>query len=199
MKPNHMHPLFARLSRLAAVTLVAGTLGCTTSAASERAAPLSATGHEHDWDWLVGSWNVQHHRLKERLTGCTEWEDFTGTSTLRLTMGGLGTLDENVLHLPNGTYQAVGLRAFDPKSATWSVWWLDERSPRVIDPPLYGKVEGATATFEGDDTLRGKAIKVRYRWWDITRTSARWDQAFSPDGGATWETNWVMTLTRAGS
>ena len=38
--------------------------------------------HRHDWDWLVGRWNVRHHRLKARLAGSTEWEDFNGTSVL---------------------------------------------------------------------------------------------------------------------
>ena len=27
-------------------------------------------------------------------------------------------------------------------------------------------------------------------------TAARWEQAFSADGGATWEVNWVMEFTR---
>jgi len=85
------------------------------------------TGHEHDWDWLVGSWSVRHHRLKARLAGSTEWEDFPGTSVEWLTLGGLGTVDDNVIELPSGTYRAVGFRAFDPKAGHWSIWWLDSR------------------------------------------------------------------------
>ncbi len=33
-------------------------------------------------------------------------------------------------------------------------------------------------------------------WSDITPTLARWEQAFSPDGGKSWETNWIMEFTR---
>jgi hypothetical protein len=156
----------------------------------------TATGHEHDFDWLVGQWSVRHHRLKERLTGCTEWEDFNGTSTLWLTMGGLGTVDDNVLELPSGTYRAMGVRAFDPKTGEWLIWWYDGRNPSALDPPVRGGFKDGAGTFVTDDTLRGKPIKVRFRWSKITPTSAHWDQAFSPDGGTTWEVNWEMDLTR---
>ena len=36
-----------------------------------------------DFDFLIGSWNIQHRRLKERLKGCTEWEEFEGTGKVR--------------------------------------------------------------------------------------------------------------------
>jgi hypothetical protein len=161
------------------------------------AAAPGLTGHEHDWDWLVGRWNVRHRRLKARLAGSTEWEEFAGTSVLWLTLGGLGTVDDNVLELPGGTYRAVTIRAFDAQAGQWSIWWLDERYPTTIEPPVRGGFKDGVGMFVGDDTLRDKPIKVRFRWTDIAANSARWEQAFSPDGGATWEVNWVMQLTRA--
>ena len=150
-----------------------------------------------DWDFLVGRWNVKHRRLKARLAGSTEWEEFNGTSVLWLTMGGAGTFDENVLELPSGTYRANGIRAYDPKSRQWSIWWLDERHPTYIEPPVMGGFKEGLGTFVGDDTLNGRPIKVRFQWSKITSNSAHWEQAFSPDGGATWEVNWAMDFTRA--
>lgn len=47
-----------------------------------------------------------------------------------------------------------------------------------------------------DHTLRGKPIKVRFVWSHITATTAQWEQAYSGDGGKTWETNWVQQLRR---
>ena len=153
--------------------------------------------HRHDWDWLVGRWNVRHHRLKARLAGSTEWEDFNGTSVLWLTLDGLGTVDDNMLELPGGTYRAVGIRAFDPTTEQWSIWWLDGRYPERIDVPVRGGFKDGVGSFVGDDTFNGKAIKMRFRWSKITPTSAHWEQAFSPDAGKTWETNWTMEFTRA--
>ncbi len=153
--------------------------------------------HRHDWDWLVGRWNVRHHRLKGRLVGSTEWEDFPGTSTMWLTLDGLGTVDDNVLEIPGGTYRAVGMRAFDAKTGQWSIWWLDGRNPTHIEPPVRGGFKDGVGTFVGDDSLNGKPIRMRFQWSRITRASARWEQAFSPDGGKSWETNWTMEFSRA--
>jgi hypothetical protein len=151
----------------------------------------------HDWDWLVGRWTVKHRRLKARLAGSTEWEEFNGASVVWLTMGGSGTFDENIIELPGGTYRANGVRAYDPKTRQWSIWWLDERHPAAIEPPVRGGFKDGVGTFMGDDTLNGRPIKVKFEWSKITANSAHWEQAFSPDGGATWEMNWAMDFTRA--
>jgi hypothetical protein len=186
---------------VAAVVVSALTIA-SPAATAQSAKPAKAdepglAAHRHDWDWLVGSWTVRHHRLKGRLVGSTEWEDFAGTSRLWLTLDGLGTVDDNVLELPGGTYRAVGIRSFDPKTSQWSIWWLDGRNPTYIEPPVHGGFKDGVGTFIGDDTLNGRPIKMRFRWSNITPTSAHWEQAFSPDGGATWETNWTMEFTRA--
>ncbi len=136
--------------------------------------------------------------MKGRLVGSTEWEDFAGTSVAWLTLDGLGTVDDNVLEQPEGTYRALSVRAFDPKAGQWSIWWLDARHPTDIGPPVRGGFEDGVGTFLGDDTLNGRPIKMRFLWSKITPTSARWEQAFSPDGGATWETNWAIEFNRAG-
>jgi hypothetical protein len=148
----------------------------------------------HDFDFLIGHWRVHHRRLKERLANNHEWIEFEGTSVLQMVMGGYGTMDDNVLELPGGTYRAVGLRSFDPKSGQWSIWWLDSRMP--LDPPVRGTFRDGTGTFLADDTFNGKPIRVRFEWSRITPTSCHWEQAFSTDGGASWETNWVMDFKR---
>jgi hypothetical protein len=65
-----------------------------------------------------------------------------------------------------------------------------------LDPPVVGGFQDGIGTFMADDTFNGQPIVVRFIWSNITATSTRWEQAFSPDGGATWEVNWVMESTR---
>jgi hypothetical protein len=175
--------------------LAAAATSLSSTANSRETAPMS---HDpvHDFDWLFGSWHVQHRRLKERLVNNIEWVPFDGTCVCQPLMAGAGNVDDNVLNLPEGSYRAVGLRAFHAKTNTWAICWLDGRNPHTIEVPVQGGFEDGVGTFLADDTLRGKPIKVRFQWSKITRTSARWEQAFSPDGGRTWEVNWMMEFTR---
>lgn len=151
----------------------------------------------HDFDFFVGRWRVQHRRLRERLANSHEWLEFEGTTVTQLLLGGSGNVDDNVLNLPGDPYRAVTLRAFDAKTGEWSIWWLDSRSPRgPLDPPVRGGFKDGVGTFYADDTFNNKRIRVRFIWSHITATSCHWEQAFSPDGGQSWETNWEMDFTR---
>jgi len=152
--------------------------------------------HAHDFDFLIGSWRVHHRRLKERLAGSREWVEFEGTSELWLIMAGHGTVDDNVIGLPDGSYRAMSVRSFDPQTERWAIWWLDGRYPHVFEPPVIGSFRNGIGMFEGDDMFKGKPIKIRFTWSRITPDSAHWEQAFSPDAGASWEMNWEMDFTR---
>ncbi|MGL4576083.1 MAG: DUF1579 domain-containing protein [Burkholderiaceae bacterium] len=154
------------------------------------------TASAQDFDFFMGKWNVQHLRLKERLAHCNEWQEFDGTSVAQPLLGGLGNIDDNVLHLPDGTYRAATLRAFDPATQEWSIWWLDGRNPGQLDAPMRGKFSQGIGEFYADDVFKGIPIKVRFLWDARNPDQPTWAQAFSADGGATWETNWVMRFLR---
>lgn len=145
----------------------------------------------HDFDFLFGEWRVHHRLLK-----AGRWVEFDGTSQTRKVMDGWGNVEDNVLNPPSGTYRAVALRSYDPASAQWAIWWHDGRNPfGALDPPVKGRFENGVGNFYSDDTLDGKPIRVRYTW-SHTPDSARWQQAYSPDAGKTWQTNWVMDFQR---
>ena len=60
-----------------------------------------------------------------------------------------------------------------------------------------GSFNGEGGSFQGADTLRGRPILMRFNWSGVTTPTPRWEQAFSDDGGKSWETNWVMDFVKA--
>ncbi|WP_020590434.1 hypothetical protein [Kiloniella laminariae] len=149
-----------------------------------------------EFNFLAGAWKVQHRRLKTRLAGAEDWEEFSGQTTAHLTLGGLGNIDDNILELPDGRYRAISLRSYDPSTKLWAIWWLDGRKPHDLDVPVVGGFSDGIGLFYAEDIFEGKAIKVRFVWRDMTTASPCWEQAFSPDNGQTWEVNWTMSFTR---
>ena len=151
----------------------------------------------HDFDFFVGSWRTHSRRLKYRLAGSHSWEEFDGTIRSFSLMGGLANVDDTEFDTPEGIYRGVAPRAYDPKTGLWAIWWIDGRNPHgALDPPVKGRFVHGIGTFYASDTLRGKPIKVRFTWSQITPTTAHWEQAYSGDGGRTWETNWIQDVRR---
>jgi hypothetical protein len=158
----------------------------------------SAVTGLHDFDFLVGKWLAHHRRLKKRLAGDHEWVEFGGTLSNQSLMGGYSNADDTALDVPGAPYRGLALRSFDSKTQRWSIWWLDGRTPSApLDPPMIGGFHNGVGTFYGDDTVRGKQVRARFIWSNITPTTCHWEQADSPDEGKTWETNWVQDITRA--
>lgn len=149
-----------------------------------------------DFDFESGHWRVSHHRLKERLTGCTDWQDFHGTTDMRLILGGKGNIEDNVMYFPDGAVRAVALRSYDVTTGKWAIWWLSQANPHHMDVPVTGRFQNGDGTFFADDHLRGQPIRVRFQWLNTLTDRPRWEQAFSPDGGKSWETNWTMDFER---
>jgi hypothetical protein len=149
-----------------------------------------------DFDFLHGAWHVRHRRLKARLAGSADWAEFGGTMQADPILGGLGNFDRNVIDLPEQRYEACTLRLFDVASGCWSLHWIDGRHGK-LDPPLTGRFANGIGQFFGDDVFEGRRIRVRFLWSQPSSGGPRWEQAFSADAGANWETNWIMEFTRA--
>jgi hypothetical protein len=149
----------------------------------------------HDFDFEVGQWRV-HHRVLRADTAA--WKEYDGTASNRPLMNGWANVEDNTFNKPDGvTTHGVALRAYDPGTGEWAIWWLDSRAPSgAMDPPAKGHFEHGVGTFYSDGILNGKPIRGRLIWSHITPTSAHWEQAYSWDAGKTWETNWVMEFQR---
>lgn len=157
---------------------------------------VQAVGTARDFDFFMGSWHVHNRRLRKRLAGSDEWDEFTARSVARPLLDGLGNQDEFRTDYDGG-FIGMSFRFFDPVRMRWSIYWADTRRCGELDPPLFGSFVGDTGVFFGRDTFEGRPILVRFIWSRVSTGAPRWEQAFSEDDGASWETNWVMDFTPA--
>ena len=148
-----------------------------------------------DFDFIVGRWNVHHRRLRELLKGATSWEEFEGTTMDRGLLGGLGNIGEATVNRVSGPRDFMSMRLFDPQSRQWSVYFANSLYG-TLSVPMIGKFTHGRGEFYAHETFEEKPIVSRCIYADITATSCRWEQAFSADEERTWETNWIMELTR---
>jgi hypothetical protein len=158
---------------------------------------MHATGTAHDFDFLFGHWSVLNRRLRRRLVGSCEWEEFAAEMVARPLLDGMGNEDEFRTDHDGGMI-GMSFRFFDPRSRLWSIYWADSRRCGRLDPPVVGSFADGVGMFEGTDTHQGRAVRVRFIWSRTDAPEPRWEQAFSADGGQTWETNWIMELSPAG-
>ena len=185
------------IDRRAAVAALAGVAGALPALAPLPSHAADAVAGARDFDFFFGRWQVRHRRLKERLAGSREWIEFDGTSIAQPLLGGFGNVDDNVFAFDGQTVRGATLRTFDPSTRQWSIWYVDSRAPLgPLDPPVRGAFRDGVGTFFADDTFAGRPIKVRFTWSAVNPATPHWEQAFSADGGATWETNWAMDFRR---
>jgi len=164
-------------------------------------AAAQASGAESDpqraFDFEIGSWKTHLKRLVRPLTGSTTWVEYEGTSVVRPVWGGRANLLELAVEGSAGRIEALSLRLYNPQSRQWSLNFASAGSGELGGPPAIGGFKNGRGEFLNQETLNGKPILVRFVISDITPASCHFEQAFSADGGKTWEVNWVATDTRA--
>ena len=134
-------------------------------------------------------------RLLHPLTGSKTWADYEGASVARKVWNGRANLLELEVDGPSGHIEGLSLRLYDPQSRQWSLNFSNSRSG-TLSPPVIGEFKDGRGEFYGQESIDGRAVLVRFVISDITPTSAHFEQAFSADGGKTWEVNWIATDTR---
>jgi hypothetical protein len=66
----------------------------------------------------------------------------------------------------------------------------------TLDAPTVGSFEGDLGTFRGIERIAGKEVPMKFEWNRHDADHPTWRQAYSNDGGQTWEWNWRMSFTR---
>jgi hypothetical protein len=161
---------------------------------SGRAAPRDG---QHDFDFEIGTWKTHLKRLQHPLTGTATWDEYDGTSVIRKVWNGKGHLVELEVDGPAGHIQGLSLRLYNPKARQWSLNFASSTGGTLF-PPTVGEFKNGRGEFYDQETFEGRAILVRLIVSNVTATSAHFEQAFSDDGGKTWEVNWIATDTRTG-
>jgi hypothetical protein len=178
---------------LAPVTLIA-------CAAAQAATPPQTAQHDgaHDFDFLIGDWKAHLRRLPERLVGSDKWLEYDGISQHKKILDSNANLEEFEVqgHESGQHIKAQTLRLYNPDSHQWSIYLLDVDKGVLDMPPMVGQFTGARGEFYDQEDFKGRAILVRYLWSNISPQAAHMEQAFSADGGQSWEVNWICDLTR---
>lgn len=182
----------------AAISLL--LLHSTPSAAQTPAGTGTKAQHDgaHDFDFLIGDWKAHVKRLPDRLVGSTKWIEYDGISRHKKILDSNANFEEFEVDNPTEHLhiKAQTLRLYNPESHQWSIYLVDVDKGTLGLPPVVGQFEGRRGEFYDQEDYKGRAILVRYVWTDESPKSARMEQSFSPDGGKTWEVNWICELSR---
>jgi hypothetical protein len=173
------------------------------------AAPLSAQTADnpallpqrdgsHDFDFLIGDWKVHVRRLPDRLNNFNTWDEYDGISNHHKLLDSNANFEQfevssadKKLHIKGQT-----LRLYNPATRQWSIYLIDLDNGTLDAPPVVGGFTGKRGEFFHQEQFKGRTILVRYVWLDISPKSSHMDQSWSPDGGKTWEVNWICELSR---
>jgi hypothetical protein len=184
---------------LSAMLFACAVAGCAaTHPAPQRALPTPAVAHDgtpHDFDFELGTWSTHLRRLVHPLTGSTTWVEYDGSSVVRPVWNGQANFVELDVSGPAGRIVGLSLRMFDPETRTWSLNFASAAGGGMGVPAI-GGFKGGRGEFFDHEEYGGRTILVRSVISDVTPTSYRFEQSFSPDEGRTWETNWVAVDTR---
>ena len=206
-----LHP--AAMLRASSILLTASLAACATPAGppgGPRAAPAPAPfvappstapvagglrDGQHDFDFEIGSWKTHLTRLQHPLTGSTTWLTYDGTSVVTRIWNGRANLVELEVDGPTGHLEGLSLRLYNPEAHQWSLNYASAAGGQLGTPTI-GEFHDGRGEFYDQESFNGRTILVRNVWSDITADSGKFEQAFSDDGGATWEVNWIAVDTR---
>jgi hypothetical protein len=196
----------------AKTSLAAGLLSmaaCVTGAGAS-AAPVTGNGEgsgaaqaqpqrdgARDFDWEIGRWRTRVRLLAKPLSGSQEWLEYEGTSDVRALLDGRANLVELRVAGPSGRIEGLSLRLYEPQARQWSLNYANIRNG-LLTQPVHGSFHDGRGEFYGQERVDGRAVLVRFVIARPAPDTARFEQAFSGDGGLTWESNWIATDTRIG-
>lgn len=163
-----------------------------TNANQLRAQMPNYPGKPNDFDFFAGRWSIKNRRLKKRNVNSDEWDEFTATQKCWILLDGVANVDE--FDCPERGFKGMSLRTLNLETRLWSIYWINSTSGQLFNPVI-GGFNGDRGLFYGDEVDDGVPVIARFEW-QTHPASPIWKQSYSWDGGATWELNWIMELTK---
>jgi hypothetical protein len=170
----------------------------THAQTSSNPANLPQRDGSHDFDFLIGNWKAHVRRLPDRLNNSNFWVEYDGISNHKKLLDSNANFEEFDVSSTDKKLRikAQTLRLYNPTSRQWSIYLVDLDNGTLDSPPVVGQFTGNRGEFFHQEDFKGRTILVRYVWLNISPNSSRMEQSFSPDGGKTWEVNWICELSR---
>lgn len=179
---------------------IAGVLSASSST-SAQTPPICEEEQGRAFDFWVGDWDIRQRIRREdgtylalpartsvsrALDGCALVEHWQGE--VQFFWEGMQEPEP---------MKAISVRAYDPRTREWNIYWMDTRSRR-FDTPYVGNFAGDRGDFYREwETPEGRRIG-RIRFSVVSRDSVSWSLAVSTDERQNWTTMWSMEMRRLG-
>jgi hypothetical protein len=180
---------------IATDTRVNGEAARESPASPKAAQETAADANAHGFDFEIGSWNIHLLRLKDRLAGSTTWVAFDGTTVTQPVWNGRADVEQFETNGSESHIEGMTLRLYNPQSRQWRIYWANSEDG-VLDTPMIGEFKNGVGEFYDQEMWKGRAVFVRFIWSKMATKSPHFEQAFSDDGGKTWEVNWITDQVR---
>jgi hypothetical protein len=187
-----------RTTRIVTLALACALLTGAPPTLAQTAQPPAVRDASHDFDFEFGDWKCHLKRRLRPLTGSNDWVEYEGSSNVRKVWDGRANLGELELDGPAGHIEGLSLRLYNPASRQWNISFSNAQAG-TLGVPMVGGFKDGRGEFYDQEMLGDRAIFVRFIFSDITPNTFKLEQAFSDDGGKSWEANWLATFTKVGS
>jgi hypothetical protein len=182
------------LSAICAASFALYPIHALAQSNTEQASATYRDG-QHDFDFEIGTWKTHLMRLLHPLSGSHTWATYDGTTVVRRVWNGRANLVELEVDGPSGHLELLSLRLYNAAAHQWSLNVASSRGG-ALGVPTIGEFKNGCGEFIDQETFNDRAILVRFVISDIKPDSCHFEQAFSDDGGKTWEVNWIATDSR---
>ncbi|MGC2656746.1 MAG: hypothetical protein WA324_02140 [Bryobacteraceae bacterium] len=176
-------------------TTLAVVIHAQTPAVPATAAVPAEHEGQHDFDFELGTWKTHLKVLRHPPKGAPTWVEYEGTSVVHSIWEGRANMVELKVDGPSGHLEAINLHLYNPTAHQWSLNFANA-TQGTMSVPTVGEFKNGRGEFYDQEAVNGRMILVRNVWSEITANRCHFEQAFSDDGGRTWETNWIADDTR---